>query len=122
MTNEPQIINLDPYGEGWIACIFPSDEINNVMNADEYQQLLDDFIELSHKFDIKIIQDKGNFNGDSCMLFADNVVVINKHKPLEQRLRILAKCFSKMNLDNVYIKPVLRDLIDNIELDNEYVA
>ena len=42
LANEPQIINLDPYGEGWIACIFPSDEINNVMNADEYQQLLDD--------------------------------------------------------------------------------
>ena len=38
LANEPQIINLDPYGEGWIACIFPSDEINNVMNADEYQQ------------------------------------------------------------------------------------
>ena len=88
----------------------------------KYQQLLDDFIELGHKFDIKIIQDKGNFNGDSCILFADNVVVINKHKPLEQRLHILAKCFIKMNLDNVYIKPVLRDLIDNIELDNEYVT
>jgi hypothetical protein len=88
----------------------------------KYQQLLDDFIELSHKFDIKIIQDKGNFNGDSCMLFSDNIVVINKHKPLEQRLHILAKYFSKMNLDNLYIKPVLRDLIDNIELDNEYVA
>ena len=42
LTNEPQIINLDPYGEGWIACIFPSDEINNVMNADEYQQFLED--------------------------------------------------------------------------------
>ena len=42
LTNEPQIINLDPYGEGWIACIFPNDEINNVMNADEFQQFLDD--------------------------------------------------------------------------------
>ncbi len=88
----------------------------------KHQILLDDFIELGHKFDIKIIQDKGDFNGDSCMLFADNVVVINKHKPLEQRLHILAKCFSKMNLNNVYIKPVLRDLIDNVALDNEYVS
>ncbi len=88
----------------------------------KHQILLDDFIELGHKFDIKIIQDKGDFNGDSCMLFADNVVVINKHKPLEQRLHILAKCFSKINLDNVYIKPVLRDLIDNVALDNEYVS
>ena len=42
LANEPQIINIDPYGEGWIACIFPSNEINNVMNADEYQQFLDD--------------------------------------------------------------------------------
>ena len=42
LANEPQIINLAPYGEGWIACIFPNDEINNVMNADEYQQFLDD--------------------------------------------------------------------------------
>ena len=84
--------------------------------------MLDDFIELSQKFDIKIIQDKGDFNGDSCMLFADNVVVINKLKPLEQRLHILAKCFSKMDLDKVYIKPVLRDLIDNINSENEYVA
>ena len=88
----------------------------------KFQQLLDDFIELSQKFDIKIIQDKGDFNGDSCMLFADNVVVINKLKPLEQRLHILAKCFSKMDLDNVYIKPVLSDLIDNINSENEYVA
>ena len=88
----------------------------------KHQILLDDFIELGHKFDIEIIQDKGDFNGDSCMLFADNVVVINKHKPLEQRLHILANFFSKMNLDNVYIKPVLRDLIDNVALDNEYVS
>ena len=86
------------------------------------QQLLDDFIELSQKCDIKIIHDKGDFNGDACLLFADNVVVINKHKPLEQRLHVLAKCFSKLNLDNVYIKPLLRELIDNIERDGEYVA
>ena len=35
------------------------------------QQLLDDFIELSHKCDIKIIHDKGDFNGDACLLFAE---------------------------------------------------
>ena len=86
------------------------------------QQLLDDFIELSHKCNIKIIHDKGDFNGDACLLFTDNVVVINKHKPLEQRLHVLAKCFSKLNLDNVYIKPVLRELIDSMERDSEYVA
>tara|TARA_B100001175_G_scaffold40467_1_gene29859 strand:+ start:12 stop:344 length:333 start_codon:yes stop_codon:yes gene_type:complete len=86
------------------------------------QQLLDDFIELGQKCDVKIIHDKGDFNGDTCLLFSDNIVVINKHKPLEQRLHVLAKCFSKLNLDNIYIKPVLRELIDNVEREDEYVA
>ena len=45
------------------------------------QQLLDDFIELGQKCDVKIIHDKGDFNGDTCLLFSDNIVVINKHKP-----------------------------------------
>ncbi|MGY8808583.1 MAG: hypothetical protein ACKVLG_01355 [Fidelibacterota bacterium] len=53
----------------------------------KHQILLDDFIELGHKFDIEIIQDKGDFNGDSCMLFADNVVVI---------IRATITYFSKM--------------------------
>ena len=81
-------------------------------------QLLEDFLELGEKCNIKIIHDKGDFNGDKCLLFSSNTIVINKHKPLEQRLYVLAKCFSQINLDNVYIKPMLRDLINQAKIDN----
>ena len=83
-------------------------------------QLLEDFLSLGEKCDIKIIQDKGDFNGDNCLLFANNTIVINKHKPLDQRLHVLAKCFSQINLENVYIKPVLRDLIEQAKTDKVY--
>ena len=83
-------------------------------------QLLEDFLSLGEKCDIKIIHDKGDFNGDNCLLFANNTVVINKHKPLDQRLHVLAKCFSQINLENVYIKPVLRDLIEQAKTDKVY--
>ena len=83
-------------------------------------QLLEDFLSLGDKCDIKIIHDKGDFNGDNCLLFANNTIVINKHKPLDQRLHVLAKCFSQINLDNVYIKPVLRDLIEQAKTDKVY--
>ena len=56
-------------------------------------QLLEDFLSLGEKCDIKIIHDKGDFNGDNCLLFANNTIVINKHKPLDQRLHVLAKCY-----------------------------
>ena len=83
-------------------------------------QLLEDFLSLGDKCDIKIIHDKGDFNGDNCLLFANNTIVINKHKPLDQRLHVLAKCFSQINLENVYIKPVLRDLIEQAKTDKVY--
>ena len=83
-------------------------------------QVLEDFLSLGEKCDIKIIHDKGDFNGDNCLLFANNTIVINKHKPLDQRLHVLAKCFSQINLENVYIKPVLRDLIEQAKTDKVY--
>ena len=83
-------------------------------------QLLEDFLSLGEKCDIKIIHDKGDFNGDNCLLFANNTIVINKHKPMDQRLHVLAKCFSQINLENVYIKPVLRDLIEQAKTDKVY--
>ena len=81
----------------------------------KYEELINDFIDLSDKLDVRIIHDKGDFYGDDCLLFSDNVIVINKHKPLEQRVNVLAKCFIKMKIDNVYIKPVLRELIDKVK-------
>ena len=66
-------------------------------------QLLEDFLELGEKCNIKIIHDKGDFNGDNCLLFSNDTIVINKHKPLEQRLYVLAKCFSQINLENVHL-------------------
>ena len=40
-------------------------------------QLLDDFLELGEKCNIKIIHDKGDFNGDNCLLFSNDTIVIN---------------------------------------------
>ena len=83
-------------------------------------QLLEDFLELGEKCNIKIIHDKGDFNGDNCLILSNDTIVINKHKPLEQRLYVLAKCFSQINLENVYIKPLLRDLINQAKTDKVY--
>ena len=43
----------------------------------KYEELVNDFIELSDKLNVKIVHDKGDFNGDNCLLFSDNFIVIN---------------------------------------------
>ena len=42
----------------------------------KYEELVNDFIELSDKLNVKIVHDKGDFNGDNCLLFSDNFIVI----------------------------------------------
>tara|TARA_B100000965_G_scaffold263968_1_gene222881 strand:- start:960 stop:1229 length:270 start_codon:yes stop_codon:yes gene_type:complete len=69
------------------------------------------FDELAEKMDINIVQGKGDFKGGMCHLNDESYIVLNKLKPVEQRLGVLVKEFSKLNLKKIYIQPVLREYI-----------
>ena len=76
------------------------------------EKLITLFEELADKLNIKILQDKGDFTGGSCLVEDKNFIVVNKRKPIEQRLKILAQEFSKKNLSDIYIVPALREFIE----------
>jgi glycine cleavage system H protein len=42
LADSPEIINEDPYGNGWIAVLKLSDptEVNDLMTRDEYEKFL----------------------------------------------------------------------------------
>jgi glycine cleavage system H protein len=44
LADDPEKINADPYGDGWIVRMTPSDAIDEseLMTPDDYQQLLDE--------------------------------------------------------------------------------
>jgi len=63
--------------------------------------------------DIKIIRGKGNFNGGYCILENEPVIVLNKNKPIEQRIKKLAQIFSKLDISNLSMKPIIREMIDS---------
>tara|TARA_B110000438_G_scaffold230489_1_gene225534 strand:+ start:2189 stop:2449 length:261 start_codon:yes stop_codon:yes gene_type:complete len=71
------------------------------------------FEELADKLNIKLLQDKGDFTGGSCYVKDENFIVVNKRKPVEQRLKILAQEFNKKDLSDIYIVPALRDFIED---------
>ena len=54
---------------------------------------------------------KIDLNGLSCIIKDEKVIVVNKSKPIEQKLKILASCFNKIDLNGVYIVPALRAYI-----------
>ncbi len=63
------------------------------------------------KIGYKIILDNGNFNSGYCILENEKVIVINKNKPYENRVRVLSEILSSLKLDNIYIKPYIREML-----------
>lgn len=41
LADTPESINADPYGDGWVVCIRPSEAAADTMTPNEYQEFLD---------------------------------------------------------------------------------
>ncbi len=78
--------------------------------------LLRQFEELSERLEIRLVEDKGNFIGGGCLVREEHCIVLNKHRPIEQKLRVLANAFSELDLSSVYLVPSLRSYIDAVSL------
>ncbi len=48
-------------------------------------KVFQEFEKLAEDLGIRIIQEKGNFQGGYCLLEKEDIIVVNKLKPLEQR-------------------------------------
>ncbi len=60
----------------------------------------------------KFRNEKGNFRGGSCVFETEKLVIINKRFGDEERAEILARALARMDLDNVYLLPELRDYVE----------
>ena len=77
-----------------------------------------EFEELGQRLGLKILKGKGDFSGGTCTVNNETVIVINKLKPMEQRLRTLATSFLEFNLDEIYMVPALRAYIEESRILN----
>ena len=75
-------------------------------------KLYEEFEILAEKLGLKILNGKGSFDGGICIVNEKKVIVLNKTKPIEQRLRVLANIFLEFNLEKIYLVPALRAYIE----------
>ena len=67
--------------------------------------------EVFEKLNYKVVLDKGNFNTGYCLLEHEKIIVVNKNKPFENRVKILSSLLSKIDTDDIYLKPRIRELM-----------
>lgn len=61
-----------------------------------------------------IRKERGTFRGDHCVVEGDKLVVINKNKPVQQQVGLLARVLHRKKLEDVYIKPAVRKHLENL--------
>lgn len=69
--------------------------------------------EVASRMGLELILDKGPFTGGACILEGEQLIVLNKSTPLEQRIRLLAEALGQLDLSNVYLKPAVRAVLEN---------
>ena len=74
--------------------------------------ILQEFEQIAEELGICILQERGDFNGGYCLLEEKRIIVINKQKPLEQRIRALVQAFSRLDTSQIYLKPIIREMIE----------
>jgi len=75
--------------------------------------LLDHLEELTESLGYTIRKENGAFQGNHCILEGDKVVLLNKKKPIDMQIGVLARLLQN-KLENTYIKPAVRKELNNL--------
>jgi hypothetical protein len=79
----------------------------------ENQELLTELEMIASQLGIKLRYEKGDFEGGYCVLKSERIIVINKKLSPNLRLSVIARGINEIGLNNVYVKPAVRDFIED---------
>jgi hypothetical protein len=78
-----------------------------------YSKLIEELETLVNQVGVKLRYEKGDFDGGYCVLKEEQVLVVNKRLTDVRRASILAKALTEIGVDAIFLKPNVRDFIDN---------
>lgn len=77
------------------------------------QEVYDELKVLADQKGIKVRLEAGNFAGGLCTVDDQRIILINRRHHQTRRLNVLARALHEVGLDDVYVKPILRDRIED---------
>lgn len=76
------------------------------------EKLFEELRAVAEQMGIQVIIDKGNFRGGYCLVYTEKKIVLNKMLPPEGKAAKLAESLKHFPLDELYLKPVLREYLE----------
>ncbi len=76
-------------------------------------EVYDDLKELARELGVKVRLETGNFVGGLCTVDDQEVILINRRHHQTRRITILARALYDFGLDDTFVKPALRNRIED---------
>lgn len=75
-------------------------------------QILEEMIEIAKNIGVTVRKEKGKFKSASCEVKTQKLIILNRDATLETMSSALAIGLAKYPIDNLYIKPAIREYIE----------
>lgn len=78
-----------------------------------HEELIAEFQLLAGQLGITIRYEKGDFEGGYCILKEKRLLLVNRKLMSSRKASVLARALMEIGLDNVFLKPALREFIED---------
>jgi hypothetical protein len=86
----------------------------------EFESIIEELKALVVQLGASVRFEKGDFKGGYCILKDKRVIVINKMANTQRKAIILAAALKELGIDQMYLTPRTREIIDEmIEMDEK---
>jgi hypothetical protein len=77
------------------------------------EELIQEFHDLAGQLGITIRYDKGDFEGGYCILKDQRLLLVNRKLMPTKKAAVLAAALQEIGLENVFLKPAVREFIED---------
>lgn len=86
---------------------------------DKKEELIKDLIEVFDKMNYKVRIEKGLFKGGFCLLKEQRLFLLNKNIEQDKKINFLVQNLSLLGTEGIFLKPNIRELIDNAQTSDD---
>ncbi len=78
------------------------------------EKQLEELILIADQVGFKVRKEKGDFRGGFCIKNEEELILLNKRHSVDVQLKVLAECLRTVDFGNVFMKPTLRNVLDDL--------
>lgn len=79
----------------------------------KHEELINELQELARQLGVTVRYEKGDFEGGYCVLKESRLLLVNRRLMPARKAVVLALAMREIGLDNVFIKPAVRQYIED---------